>query len=244
MAAIPDFFSASAFMPHGHCYLWRPDILWLNVISDGMIAVAYFSIPAALIVFVRKRSDLRFNGVFWMFAAFILLCGATHILEIWTTWDPVYGVQGVLKLLTGLVSMTTAALLWPLLPKALALPSAADLLAANSALTAMSATLEARVVEQTAAAVKAAAEARAGDRRYRALMDLSPQFVWTASAAGAVNYCNQHWYEYTGLVETASLSADWVGAMHPDDSARMLALWQKAFYLRPTLPDRDPLSPG
>ncbi len=55
---------SSDFMPHGYCYLWNPGVLWLHAISDGVITLAYYLIPLALVYFVRKRSDLPFH---WMF---------------------------------------------------------------------------------------------------------------------------------------------------------------------------------
>jgi signal transduction histidine kinase len=122
------------FMPHGHCYFWQPDVLWLNVGSDVLIALAYYSIPLALFVFVRRRKDLAFRSVFVLFAAFILACGTTHLISAWTVWDPVYRVEGLVKLLTGLVSAATAVVLWPLMPRALALPSPEELRTANARL--------------------------------------------------------------------------------------------------------------
>lgn len=121
-----EFFSklfSSDFMPHGHCYLWRPEILWLNVGSDVLIALSYYSIPLALLVFVRRRGDLVYHWMFVLFAAFIFLCGTTHVVEIWTVWHGSYRIEGVVKLLTGLVSLATAVLLWRLVPQALRLPS-------------------------------------------------------------------------------------------------------------------------
>ncbi len=61
----------SDLMSHGHCYLWKPEIVWLHVVSDVLITLAYFSIPVILVYFVRKRSDLPFNWMFLMFGAFI-----------------------------------------------------------------------------------------------------------------------------------------------------------------------------
>ena len=111
-------------MPHGHCYLWQPATLWLNVGSDGLIAAAYFAIPVSLYSLVRRRmSEIPFPGVFLMFAAFILLCGITHVMEIWTVWSPTYRLAGVLKLLTGIVSLATTVTLFRLLPLALQLRS-------------------------------------------------------------------------------------------------------------------------
>jgi diguanylate cyclase (GGDEF)-like protein/PAS domain S-box-containing protein len=115
--------SAGTFMPHGACYLWLPSILWLHVISDSIIALAYFSIPFALFYFVRKRTDLAYRWVFVLFGAFICLCGTTHLLSIWTIWHPDYWLDGLIKLATALVSIVTALLIWPLIPKLLRLPS-------------------------------------------------------------------------------------------------------------------------
>ena len=81
---------ASDFMPHGYCYLWKPGIVWLHVASDATITLAYYLIPVALFYFVRKRRDLPFNWMFVMFAVFILGCGTTHLMEVWTVWHGTY----------------------------------------------------------------------------------------------------------------------------------------------------------
>lgn len=120
---IKNFFDSYSFMPHGHCYLWQPEILWLNVGSDILIALSYYVIPGFLVYFVRKRTDLAFNWIFIMFALFILACGSTHLMDIWTVWNPDYGLQGLIKLFTAVISVATAIALIPLMPKALSLPS-------------------------------------------------------------------------------------------------------------------------
>jgi signal transduction histidine kinase len=118
---------SSTLSPHGICLLWRPELIWLNVISDAIIAVSYFSIPFALALFVSKRSDVEFGWVFWAFAVFITACGMTHVMSIWTLWVPDYGVEGLVKAVTAVASISTAIMLWPLLPRALALPSSSQL---------------------------------------------------------------------------------------------------------------------
>ena len=121
-------FSSPGFMPHGHCYLWQPGTLWLNAGSDGLIAAAYFAIPLSLYSLVRRRvADIPFPGIILMFAAFILLCGSTHLMEIWTIWNPIYRLSGALKLLTGLVSLATTVALFRLMPLALQLRSPREL---------------------------------------------------------------------------------------------------------------------
>jgi signal transduction histidine kinase len=115
-------FSSTGFMPHGHCYLWQPGTLWLNVGSDGLIAGAYYAIPFGLYYLVReRRAEIPYPGILLMFAAFIFLCGTTHVMEIWTVWHPDYRQAGLLKALTGVVSVATMLALFRIIPKALLL---------------------------------------------------------------------------------------------------------------------------
>jgi len=131
---LSSFFVTGPFIPHGHCYLWKPSLVWLHLVSDSLIALAYYSIPLTLFYFVRKRQDLPFSWIFLLFATFIVSCGTTHILEIWTLWYPTYWLSGGVKAITAIVSLLTAYMLVPLVPQALALPSPAQLEQANQAL--------------------------------------------------------------------------------------------------------------
>ncbi len=97
--------------------------MWLHVISDGLITLSYYLIPIGLIYLARKRRDLPFNWAFWMFGLFILGCGTTHLMEVWTVWHGTYLLSGLVKALTAVISVLTAVMLVPLLPKLLALPS-------------------------------------------------------------------------------------------------------------------------
>jgi len=106
-------------MPHGMCFQWRPEILWLHVISDLIVAIAYFSIPLVLCVLLYKRRQIPFKWLVILFASFILLCGATHLVSIVVLWNPLYQLQGLMKLATAAVSIATAVVLFPLLPKLL-----------------------------------------------------------------------------------------------------------------------------
>jgi signal transduction histidine kinase len=131
---IRHFVSEDGFMPHGMCYLWRPSVLSLHLVSDTLITLAYFSIPFTLVYFVRKRRDLRFQWMFVCFAIFIVACGTTHLMEIWVIWHPAYWLSGSIKAITALASVPTAILLIKLVPQALQLPSPLHLEAANAEL--------------------------------------------------------------------------------------------------------------
>lgn len=129
-------FVSGRYAPHGYCLLWQPELIWTHVISNALIAVAYFSIPFALIRFVRRRPDVTFGWMIWLFAIFILACGTSHLMAIWNLWHGDYGLEVLVMAITAAASMPTAILLWRLVPQALAIPSQTQLQLANSELVA------------------------------------------------------------------------------------------------------------
>ncbi len=137
-------------MPHGHCFLWQPSILWLHVISDAVIALAYYSIPLVLLYFVRNRKDLPFKNLFYLFGSFILLCGTSHIMGILVIWQPDYALEGLVKAATAIVSIVTAFIAMGLIPQALALRSPQELALLNIELAGAYADVEHKVEERTA----------------------------------------------------------------------------------------------
>lgn len=139
MATVGEFlrylFSPDGFMPHGQCLAWAPSVLSLHILGDVLTGVAYYSIPLAIYYFLYRREDFEFPWMAHLFAAFIFLCGTTHLAELVTLWFPYYGIEGALKVITGGVSLLTALLLWPLVPRLLRVPSPTDLRQANLKLT-------------------------------------------------------------------------------------------------------------
>ena len=114
---------SNGLMPHGFCYQWKPSLLWLHATCDSLIALAYFSIPIALIYFARKRRDIPFGWMFVCFGTFIAACGATHAMDVWTLWIPSYWFSGGVKVITVLASVPTAIFLVRIVPAALSIPS-------------------------------------------------------------------------------------------------------------------------
>jgi PAS domain S-box-containing protein len=178
---LKEALASGPFLPHGHCYLWIPALVWLHVASDILIALAYYVMPIILVYFVRKRRDLPFDWMFLMFGGFIVACGTTHLMAVWNLWYPTYWVSGAVKAATAAISLTTAVLLVPLVPRALAIPSPAQLEAINRdleqeidereraevALLEARDELERRVLERTAelAAANAALQVEIAERR-------------------------------------------------------------------------------
>jgi light-regulated signal transduction histidine kinase (bacteriophytochrome) len=106
----------------------------LHLISDALIMISYYSIPVALVYFVRKRKGLEFHWMFICFAVFIMACGTSHLMDIVTIWYPMYWLSGTIKAITAIASITTAYLLINQIPFALALPSPAALEVINKQL--------------------------------------------------------------------------------------------------------------
>jgi Na+-translocating ferredoxin:NAD+ oxidoreductase RnfA subunit len=119
MTSIWKMITSENFMPHGDCILWQPGLLWLQVISDVTIVVAYYSIPITLIYIIRKRKNIPYKWVLGMFSAFIFMCGTTHVLEIWTIWVGIYWVEAIVKAITAAISLASAILILPVVPKVL-----------------------------------------------------------------------------------------------------------------------------
>lgn len=134
MEQIISLFSSDSYIPHGQCILWRPGLLWLHVVSDALIWGAYLTIPVILIYFIRKRRDMPFPGIFFLFGAFIVACGTTHLMEVWTIWQPNYWTSGLIKAMTAVVSWATVVQLIPVMPQALTLRSPSELDAINAKL--------------------------------------------------------------------------------------------------------------
>jgi signal transduction histidine kinase len=120
-----ELFSSDSFMPHGHCYLWKPGVLWLQVVSNALIGLSYVAISATLVYLVRKGPVMPFKGMALAFGTFIISCGITHLSDIYVIWYPAYWLDGTLRAVTALASVLTALLLPPLVPQAIALARSA-----------------------------------------------------------------------------------------------------------------------
>lgn len=117
MEGLTSLFSTDGLTPHGFCYAWQPELLWPMVIASGTVAVAYFSIPLALLALLRRLPAIRYRAVFFLFSAFIFFCGLTHVVSIVNIWVPIYRFEVLLMVMTAAVSVATAIMLWPLLPR-------------------------------------------------------------------------------------------------------------------------------
>jgi signal transduction histidine kinase/CheY-like chemotaxis protein len=125
----------SKLTEHGACLLWKPELIWLNVVSDAMVAGAFFTTAFVLAFFVwRRHREIMFRGVFLIFAIFVAVCGATRLLSIYTLWVPAYEIEALTKAFLALISVVVTAALLLMLPRILVLPTRIQLANAYAAL--------------------------------------------------------------------------------------------------------------
>lgn len=208
-----NFFTESSFIPHGHCYLWQPELVGLHLLCDALIALSYYSIPITLIYFVRKRSDFPFPGIIWLFGAFIIACGTTHVMEIWTLWHPTYWLSGFFKAVTALVSLYTALTLVPLVPLAIALPSPQQLKDANLKLAC-----------EIAERQLADAALSNSEQRYRAIVEDQTDLIARFQPDSTLTFVNEAYCRYFGLKREEVLKSSYKPLIYPEDQENIVQL--------------------
>jgi PAS domain S-box-containing protein len=197
-----DLFDTSGFPPRWHCGQWTDAHGWLHIVSDIAIFGAYAAIPLVLVFFIRKRKDVPFSPIFWLFSAFIVSCGLTHLIEATIFWHPWYRLSGLLKAVTAVVSWVTVMALIRVIPSALALPGLAEV---NQQLS-----------EENAERKHAQETLPESEERFRAIADNLPQLAWLADGEGRVSWFNKRWLDYTGTTLEDNKGAGWKAVHHPD----------------------------
>lgn len=182
MNDIADFFTklfdASDWPPRWHCGQWTAFHGWLYIISDLLIWSSYFSIPLVIIKYISRKQEVRFVKLYFLFAGFILACGATHFLDAIAFWIPVYRLNGLVRLITGVLSWATVFYLIRFLPVAFSLKSQQELeieieqrRKAEAQVRELNGALEQRVLERTDQLYKS-------EQKYRHLFENNPMPMW------------------------------------------------------------------
>ena len=238
------------YIPHGHCYLWQTPLIGLHVTADALIAIAYYSIPVILIYFVREIEELPFKNIFLLFGAFILFCGTTHLVEIWILWHPNYWIYGILKAITALVSLYTAASLIPIIPAIVKLPSPQKLHDLNKQLieeilqketakhevTQLNQELEQKVEAKTSALIKANQDLTESVKFNEKITDSTPNLLYIFDLKTNRNvYCNSFITELLGYTPTQLRKfKDGIveELIHPEDIALLQQHFQDCLSLK------------
>ncbi len=208
--------AVNGYIPHGYCISWSPTLVTTFVVSDILIFLSYFSMPAGLIYFARQRRDFPYPWLLWLFAAFIMACGTTHLMGVVVLWEPMYALDALLKAVTALISVATAIAFWPLIPHALKLPNLAQVRQTNEDLQ-----------QEMAARKEAEGMTRRTALYSRSLLEASLDPLVTISAQGKITDVNAATEQVTGVPRGKLLGSDFADYFTRPDQAR--AGYQQVF---------------
>ncbi len=100
-----------------------PFLMIVMVLANALITISYSSILFFLIVFVRKRKNMPFTWMIFLFGLFILACGITHLVRIAGAWWPINCLQATADSICAIISLVAAIAVWLILHKILSIPS-------------------------------------------------------------------------------------------------------------------------
>jgi diguanylate cyclase (GGDEF)-like protein/PAS domain S-box-containing protein len=194
------------FPPHGNGFFWNRELLNLHLLGDSLITFAYYSILLTLIYFVSQRTDVPFLWVFWLFGAFLIACGTTHFLEIWTLWHPKYWLSGLVKVVTGGISIYTSVALISLIPKALALPSPAQLEEVNE-----------KLIQEIQGKQDLIVALTHSEELFRSAFEGAAIGIALANMSGNIIAANPALAEIFGYSQSEIIGRSLISFLHPDD---------------------------
>ena len=217
------------FMPHGHCYLWSPGMVWTQVSANLLIGVAYAAIASTLAVLVRRIKNIPFAWAYLAFGTFILSCGLTHFFDIVTVWHPIYWADAGVRVLTASASVATAVLILPLVPRAAAFAEDARLSNERGRMLEVALSdLESAHAQLGASERAAQQRARTSEDQLRSLVETMPQLSWIADPTGRTTFRNTRWQEYTGLFLEDPADEGWQACLDPETVEQVQRLWREA----------------
>ena len=200
-------FDSSGFMARRICGKWSTELIAIHNISDALIWLSYIAIPVVLVYFVRRRSDMPFPWIFWLFGAFIVLCGTTHLMEVVMFYWPVYRLAGLIKLATAIVSVSTVIALVPITPVALSMRSPKE--------------LEREIADRN----RAEAALRESEERFRGTFENAAVGVAHGDADGRLLRVNERLCDIIGYSREELLARTFQDVTHPDDLASNVELY-------------------
>ena len=202
-----ELFDTSDFPRRWDCGSWTPGLGWLHILSDLGVWSAYLAIPCILVYFVLRKKDIPFRAIFWLFGAFILACGTTHLMEAIIFWWPAYRLAGLIKLFTAIVSWATVIALVPLVPRALAMRSPEE--------------LEREIAER----MRAEEALRGSEQLFRQMAESIREMFWMQDGGWKRTLYVSPAYEEVWGRTCQSLYENprsWIDTVHPDDREEVM----------------------
>lgn len=215
MSEVLDFFSklfdTADWPPRWHCGKWTQFHGWLYIISDLLIWSAYFAIPLIILKFISRKSKARFVRAYFLFAAFILACGSTHLLDAITFWFPAYRLNALVRFITGVVSWATVFYMIRIMPEAMTLKTNEE--------------LEKEVAERK----KAEQELRITNQQFSVAQDIANLGHWQWDFSTNRIQWSDKLHAIYGVPPRTEINFErYLQQIHRDDRDRVKELMQKA----------------
>lgn len=228
LSFLANLFDTSDFPARWHCGQWTAGHGWLHILSDLGVWSAYFAIPCLLVYFAFRRKDVPFRKLFWLFGAFILACGTTHLMEAAIFWWPAYRLAGVIKLATAVVSWATVLVLMPAIPLALALRGPEELeeevKARTEDLTRANQALAREIAER-----KRVEEAlRDSEERFRSIVTQTTAGIAEVDLEGRFVLANERYCQIVGRSKEELYRLRMQDITSPEDLGHNLPLFEQA----------------
>lgn len=220
MNQVLDFFrklfDTADWPPRWHCGNWTDFHGWLYIVSDILIWSAYFAIPLIILKYISRRTDAKFIRGYFLFAAFILACGSTHLLDAITFWYPVYRLNALVRLITGILSWGTVFYTIYILPQATSLKSHAQ--------------LEKEAMERK----KAEDDLKRTNLLLNEAQEISKMGSWQWDIPDNKLIWSENLYRIYGINNDGKKLSyhDFIGKVHPDDRAFVQEHIQEALVTR------------
>jgi PAS domain S-box-containing protein len=202
-------FDSAGFVARKNCGDWTAALIALHNVSDALIFLSYLAIPALLIYFIRKRPDLPFPRIFWLFGAFIVSCGLTHLMEVVMFYQPLYRLAGLIKLVTAIASVGTVMALVPIVPRALAMRSPKE--------------LEREIAERK----RVEQALRESEERFRGTFENAAVGIAHTDAEGRLLRVNEKYCEIVGYNRDELHQRTFHDITYPDDVAASLEQYSR-----------------
>jgi PAS domain S-box-containing protein len=219
MDEVLDFFrklfDAADWPPHWHCGNWTEFHGWFFIISDLLVWSAYFAIPLIILKFISRKTDAKFVRAYFLFAAFILACGSTHLLDAATFWFPTYRLNALVKFITGVISWVTVFYIIRILPQAMSLKSHVE--------------VEKEMKERE----KAESDLRLANQHLNEAQDIARIGHWQWDVANDKLTWSENLYKMYGMDKNNPLTyEDFINKVYPDDRHFVNEAIQEAYRIK------------
>lgn len=115
-------FNTSDWNPRWQHGTWSQFHGWLYIIAELLIWASYFAIPFILYVFIHKRrEDLPFVRIFWLFILFLLASGTSHLVDAMIFWYPAFRLNALVLTINAIIAIIAVRGMIKVLPAALSL---------------------------------------------------------------------------------------------------------------------------